>query len=757
MRFLGIFVLLGCWLVNAPGALAYEFKHTPDTGRIFHWKRSALPVKLYLDQQGVPGVNFTDVQAAAQASASAWNINCGLSPLLNMQGTKQGITGSPKNDGTNLVIFVTDAAAWPHDKQQLAVTTHYFNLVTGEIQEADLVINAWNFQWGINAESTKYDVQAMLTHEYGHILGLDHTGVRDAAMFPSALPGETTKRNLHQDDKDAICNLYPKQPCQEGAETGAGTFCYNGRVTRLCSEYHQTCKPCDGNNQHLDCRGAKNFCLQLNEGTFCGSDCSETKNCPGGYVCTPVKDANNVTLGFNCISNKGQCTGVEQFPCCQKDDHCLPPYKCIGGSCLKQAVCVKESEACSQQTTCCGNLGCVNDGTGPKCRAPCDPLNPQCAGNLRCNFADQQDFSKGFCVPPRNGGVANADCSDQKPCEYELACHPRDNKCRYVCRPGQAGTCPSGHRCIERTDVTPKIGLCEIDSGGKSCKTADECATGQVCRNGQCNACSQDTECPSRHKCSNGACLAQCQDSTTCPRQHKCSNGLCEPSTTCTFDKDCGQGLVCQAGTCRPASSGTCTTNNDCQNGFTCVAGKCQDPCNNKCTSQENCVASKCVPKSCTSNSQCGQGLICHDSTCKVQDTNCGGAGPCPAGQICVNSKCKSPLGSGCSGDETCASGICATGGTNKFCSQTCRAGQATDCLDGYACTELPNITLGCWPLTYADCSESGKCVPKKEGCGCSASSTPSNVPPFLLLLLALVIMRRSLRKRLSTERKSHA
>jgi hypothetical protein len=61
-----------------------------------------------------------------------------------------------------------------------------------------------------------------LTHEIGHFLGLDHSAVVKAMMFPYAPPME---RTLGSDDVAAISTLYPKPSAD--IETGS----ISGQVT----------------------------------------------------------------------------------------------------------------------------------------------------------------------------------------------------------------------------------------------------------------------------------------------------------------------------------------------------------------------------------------------------------------------------------------------------------------------------------------------------------------------------------------------
>lgn len=62
--------------------------------------------------------------------------------------------------------------------------------------------------WTIGAAPGAFDVESVALHEIGHILGLAHTNVSGAVMFPSISPN-TTVRNLAQDDIQGIQQLYP--------------------------------------------------------------------------------------------------------------------------------------------------------------------------------------------------------------------------------------------------------------------------------------------------------------------------------------------------------------------------------------------------------------------------------------------------------------------------------------------------------------------------------------------------------------------
>ena len=81
--------------------------------------------------------------------------------------------------------------------------TYYIYHSDTTIFEADIDINV-SFPFG--TASTSYDTQSVMTHEVGHLLGLDHSSNSAANMYYSFNPGEI--RGVHQDDINGINAIY---------------------------------------------------------------------------------------------------------------------------------------------------------------------------------------------------------------------------------------------------------------------------------------------------------------------------------------------------------------------------------------------------------------------------------------------------------------------------------------------------------------------------------------------------------------------
>jgi hypothetical protein len=105
------------------------------------------------------------------------------------------------------------------------MTTATYTIPDGEIVDADIEVNGVWFKWKVLSAPDKVfaDVANTLTHEAGHVVGLDHSTDMNSVMYPTAKLGEISKRTLVQDDIDGVCAIYPKgsTPTKDGGSGGA--------------------------------------------------------------------------------------------------------------------------------------------------------------------------------------------------------------------------------------------------------------------------------------------------------------------------------------------------------------------------------------------------------------------------------------------------------------------------------------------------------------------------------------------------------
>ena len=76
--------------------------------------------------------------------------------------------------------------------------------------DADIAFNPRaQFSTSTPPLANDFDLQSVATHEFGHALGLDHSGIAHAVMFPGGDTGESQQRTLSTDDLIAVAFLYP--------------------------------------------------------------------------------------------------------------------------------------------------------------------------------------------------------------------------------------------------------------------------------------------------------------------------------------------------------------------------------------------------------------------------------------------------------------------------------------------------------------------------------------------------------------------
>src|SRR4029079_7749491 len=123
----------------------------------------------------------------------------------------------------------------------IAFVRSVVDLSDGHTLDADLVFNDHEFFSSISspgltpapAGQTSVDLQAVLTHEYGHYFGLDHTSVAGATMVPF-VSNDISQRTLEMDDRAGISTIFPESADRglsaDGVDFNATTGTISGTV-----------------------------------------------------------------------------------------------------------------------------------------------------------------------------------------------------------------------------------------------------------------------------------------------------------------------------------------------------------------------------------------------------------------------------------------------------------------------------------------------------------------------------------------------
>lgn len=178
-----------------PPQASCNFVQNPELQRV-SWKGN-VPVKLYL-HSSVP----VEAYPAIDRAVAEYNLKVGKGHEL-MKIYARGASGStnPGRDGYSMVYWFK---SWdPAKPTEQARTTIYW---TGnEIFEADIRINAANFAYyfGQDTEFSDVDLQSLLVHEMGHVLGLAHN-VSSGSVMNITLDQGQVRRKLGATDMSSL-------------------------------------------------------------------------------------------------------------------------------------------------------------------------------------------------------------------------------------------------------------------------------------------------------------------------------------------------------------------------------------------------------------------------------------------------------------------------------------------------------------------------------------------------------------------------
>lgn len=235
-----------------PGRGPYVRTVTNKSRKPLRWAKGC--VEVAYASEGTSHIPGDEERAVIEAVFAAWNTGVGGCAYLSLASRGAVDAEVTRSDFLSIVKFRDDRWCRPavdgypercHSHAAAAVTTAVFvddpdSERDGELVDADIEMNGVDYAIAVNGQSLgtascQADLANTLTHEVGHLLGLEHTcrvasdpprvdgngapvplctatsdpAILDATMYPFQECGETSKASLTPDDTAAICAVYP--------------------------------------------------------------------------------------------------------------------------------------------------------------------------------------------------------------------------------------------------------------------------------------------------------------------------------------------------------------------------------------------------------------------------------------------------------------------------------------------------------------------------------------------------------------------
>ena len=166
-----------------------------------------------VDNRGQASIASTDMGRNATRNAivstAAWN-GAGSGTVVN--ATVGSVSGWRLGDGIPMLNFRDPQGACTGNCLAATFTGYYTQRSNGtwRIYDADIVTNTAH-NWadaGDACSGTEFRIEGVMVHETGHLLGLGHSSVSGATMFPSVSACNNGPATIETDDRNGINDLY---------------------------------------------------------------------------------------------------------------------------------------------------------------------------------------------------------------------------------------------------------------------------------------------------------------------------------------------------------------------------------------------------------------------------------------------------------------------------------------------------------------------------------------------------------------------